>query len=155
MFSLKRQSKGFTIVELLIVIVVIGILAGLVITTFVGVQQKARDSERKTDVNGLHAQVEAYYAQNGFYPTFANMNDETATTGFRVVELKGLDNEAFRAPGGTATTFAAATATTTQYAYVPVPADCDNTTGNECTGYTLSADLEGESANYTKSSLTN
>lgn len=156
MFSLKRQSKGFTIVELLIVIVVIGILAGLVITTFVGVQQKARDSERKTDINGLHAQVEAYYAQNGFYPTADDMND-AATGGFRETELRGLDAEAFKAPGGTATTFAA-TASTTQYAYVATgaAADCDNSTPtNPCTGYTLSADLEGETDNYTKSSLTN
>jgi prepilin-type N-terminal cleavage/methylation domain-containing protein len=50
MISLKNKaSKGFTIVELLIVIVVIGILAALVVTTYNGIQQKARDTERKTD----------------------------------------------------------------------------------------------------------
>lgn len=153
MFSLKRQNKGFTIVELLIVIVVIGILAGLVITTFVGVQQKARDSERKTDINGLHAQIEAYYATAGYYPTLTNMND-VAAGGFRATNLKGLDAEAYKAPGGTANTFAA-TSTTTQYSYVPAPAGCTNASGSECTSYTLEADLEGSTTNYSKASLTN
>ena len=48
MTSLKRTQSGFTIVELLIVIIVIGILAALVLVTFSGVQQKARNTERVT-----------------------------------------------------------------------------------------------------------
>lgn len=63
--SLKQKQQGFTIVELLIVIVVIGILAALVITTFTGIQQRARNTERQTDIKAIHGQVEAYYAQNG------------------------------------------------------------------------------------------
>ena len=58
MVSLKQRQSGFTIVELLIVIVIIGILATLVIVTFSGVQQKARDSERKTDINAIAGQLE-------------------------------------------------------------------------------------------------
>src|SRR5690606_24488036 len=64
MFNLKRGAymlkktyqKGFTVVELLIVIVVIGILAALVLNTFAGIQQKARDTERKTDINAVATQ---------------------------------------------------------------------------------------------------
>ncbi|MBX4201527.1 type II secretion system GspH family protein, partial [Candidatus Saccharibacteria bacterium] len=97
MISLKNKaSKGFTIVELLIVIVVIGILAALVVTTYNGIQQKARDTERKTDVNALHGQIEAYSAQNGKYPTLANMNDAT----FRSTNMKGLDTAALGDPKG-------------------------------------------------------
>src|SRR5579885_609873 len=92
--TLKRNSKGFTIVELLIVIVVIGILAALVITTFTGIQQKARNTERETDIKAIHGQVEAYYAQNGKYPTLANLNDST----WRSTNMKGLDQEALRDP---------------------------------------------------------
>src|SRR3982751_6956611 len=95
MISLKKaRSSGFTIVELLIVIVVIGILAALVIVTYNGIQQKARDTERKTDVNAIHGQVEAYYAQNGKYPTLANLNDST----WRGSNMKGLDAEALKDP---------------------------------------------------------
>ena len=60
MYSLKKRQSGFTIVELLIVIVVIGILATLVIVTFTGIQQKARNSKRQTDINALGSHIEAY-----------------------------------------------------------------------------------------------
>ena len=72
--TLHRKQQGFTIVELLIVIVVIGILAALVVTTFTGIQQKARDTERQTDIKAVHGQLEAYYAQNGAYPALADLN---------------------------------------------------------------------------------
>ncbi len=47
-----KAEQGFTLVELLIVIVVIAILAAIVISTFAGVQARARDTERQTDVKG-------------------------------------------------------------------------------------------------------
>jgi prepilin-type N-terminal cleavage/methylation domain-containing protein len=148
MISLKKKaSSGFTIVELLIVIVVIGILAALVVTTYNGIQQKARDTERKTDVNAMHGQLEAYQAQNGKYPTLANLVDAT----FRSANMKGLDAAALTAPNGTVLDSAAATIS--KYSYVPAPAACDNTSGNECTSYTLTADLEQSgAADYVKAS---
>jgi len=57
MISPKKQNEGFTIVELLIVIVVISILALLVITTYSGIQPKARNSKRQTDVQSLQTQM--------------------------------------------------------------------------------------------------
>ena len=47
------RQRGFTIVELLIVIVVIGILAAITVVAFNGVQRKARDTDRKSDVASL------------------------------------------------------------------------------------------------------
>jgi len=96
MISLKNKQSGFTIVELLIVIVVIGILAGLVITTFSGIQQKARDTERETDIKAMHGQVEAFWAQKGYYPSLTDMN----TAAFVTANLKGLDAGAFKDPKG-------------------------------------------------------
>src|SRR5215210_417943 len=108
MISLKRKQSGFTIVELLIVIVVIGILAALVVTTFAGIQRKARNTERETDVKAIHGQLEAYFAQNNSYPALADLNDAT----WRSNNLKGLDGQALQDPKGTAQTLAgAATAT--------------------------------------------
>ena len=59
MVSLKQKQSGFTLVEILIVIVIIGILAGLVITQILGANAKARDTERKTDINSIVNQLEA------------------------------------------------------------------------------------------------
>ncbi len=140
MTSSIRKQAGFTIVELLIVIVVIGILAGLVVTTFSGIQQKARDTERETDVKALHGQLEAHYAQTGYYPSLANMNDAT----YRTANLKGLDPDALKDPKGAAQTLVAAPAANS-YSYeveTAAGASCeaDNTT---CATYTLTATLEG------------
>lgn len=147
MKSRLQNRSGFTIVELLIVIVVIGILAGLVLNTFNGIQARARDTERKTDVNAIHAQVEAFHADNGYYPTDENIADATWVDN----NLPGLDDEALNDPssGG--------------YTYANGTASCDNSAGNLCSSYTLSADLEddgrgtndsdSDTADYAKDSL--
>lgn len=147
MISQIKNKRGFTIVELLIVIVIIGILAALVIITYSGIQQKARDTERKTDINAVHGHLEAYYAQNGKYPTLANVNDST----FRSANMKGLDPAALQDPKGTAQTLAAATSATA-YGYAVTPANCDNGVNGDCTAYTLTATLEG-GGTYQKQSL--
>ena len=138
MTSLQTKQRGFTIVELLIVIVVIGILAALVITTFTGIQQKARNTERQTDIKAIHGQVEAYYAQNGRYPTLANLNDSA----WRAANMKGLDPEALKDPKGSAATLSD-TAGANTFSYVATPTGCDNASGGDCTGYTLTATYEG------------
>jgi prepilin-type N-terminal cleavage/methylation domain-containing protein len=157
MISLKNKQSGFTIVELLIVIVVIGILAGLVITTFNGIQQKARDTERETDIKALHAQVEAYWAQKGYYPSLVDMNDRTATTGFVALNLKGLDAAAFKDPKGSSVSLVAAPVASA-YAYAVTPSACDTANSITCTAYTLTATLEGTlngSGTFVKTSLNN
>lgn len=153
--TLKTNKQGFTIVELLIVIVVIGILAALVITTFAGIQQRARNTERQTDIKALHGQIEAYYAQNGKYPTLANLNDAT----WRAANMKGLDQEALRDPKAAAGSYTvAATAAANTYSYDVKAADdtaCDNTT-KDCAKYTLTATYEGTvsgSTTFTKINL--
>jgi type II secretion system protein G len=67
---MKRTStsRGFTIVELLIVIVVIGILAAITIVAYNGIQQRGRDAQRKSDITQIAKAVELYYADNGNYP---------------------------------------------------------------------------------------
>jgi len=73
MVSLKqKRQSGFTIVELLIVIIIIGILAGLVITQVLGRKtNRTRDTDRKNDINSVATQLEAYFAKTGGYPTNA------------------------------------------------------------------------------------
>lgn len=66
MVSIKRS--GFTIVELLIVIVVIGILAAITIVAYNGIQQRGRDAQRVSDISNIMKSLEAYKVLNGVYP---------------------------------------------------------------------------------------
>ena len=149
MISLKRKQSGFTIVELLIVIVVIGILAALVVTTFSGIQRKARNTERETDIKAIHGQLEAYFAQNNSYPAMAEVNDAS----WRGSNLKGLDGEALQDPKGSAQTLSASPSATS-YGYAPTKDDGSacTTAANDCTKYTLTANLEG-GGTFTKNNL--
>lgn len=63
------KQKGFTIVELLIVIVVIGILAAITIVAFNGIQSRANDTSVQSDLKNIGNLVEQYYAINGSYPS--------------------------------------------------------------------------------------
>lgn len=65
-----EKSGGFTIVELLIVIVVIGILAAIVIVSYSGIQQRATDAVRQSDIDATAKALELYYVDNGKYPNY-------------------------------------------------------------------------------------
>ncbi|RYF28788.1 MAG: prepilin-type N-terminal cleavage/methylation domain-containing protein [Chloroflexi bacterium] len=66
---MKKPSRGFTIVELLIVIVVIGILAAITIVSFNGVQKRAANTARETELRSWQKVFEVYKAaNNGVYP---------------------------------------------------------------------------------------
>jgi prepilin-type N-terminal cleavage/methylation domain-containing protein len=61
----KNKQRGFTIVELLIVIVVIAILAAITIVAYNGLQQRSRDSARAQDIAGIKKALLMYQADNG------------------------------------------------------------------------------------------
>lgn len=63
-----HRDSGFTIVELLIVIVVIGILAAIVVVAYNGVQTRAKLSKTSQDLAQVNKKILAYQAQNGSYP---------------------------------------------------------------------------------------
>ena len=65
---MRKEQKGFTIVELLIVVVVIGILAAITLIAYNGIQIRARDGIRKQDVATISKALELYYTDNGYYP---------------------------------------------------------------------------------------
>ena len=74
---LKRglAPSGFTIIELVVVIVILCVLGSLVALTYSGVQSKNRNAERQADIDTLKGQLESYYAQANAYPKLAELND--------------------------------------------------------------------------------
>lgn len=60
--------KGFTLVELMIVITVIAILATLGVMSFTRVQMQARDVKRKADVRAIETALQAYFTEFSAYP---------------------------------------------------------------------------------------
>ena len=65
------RRRGFTLIELIVVIGIIAILATLGLTTFGGIQKKARDAKRKGDLKDMQTALAQYYADNGSYPPTA------------------------------------------------------------------------------------
>jgi prepilin-type N-terminal cleavage/methylation domain-containing protein len=63
-----KDERGFTIVELLIVIVVIGILAAIVIVAYAGVTSRANTSKAQSNAVGVQKVAETINADNGSYP---------------------------------------------------------------------------------------
>ncbi len=74
---MHKTTSGFTIVELLIVIVVIAILAAITIISFSGIQQRARDAERQTELSALQKALEMYHADTGGYPRCSSTGTNT------------------------------------------------------------------------------
>lgn len=64
----RKAEKGFTIVELLIVIVVIGILAAIVIVAYIGVTNNARNARYNADAGSIQKVAEVYNTDEGEYP---------------------------------------------------------------------------------------
>lgn len=65
-------SRGFTIVELLIVIVVIAILAAITVVAFNGVQQRARATTAQSELAAVAKKLEMHKIDNGTYPSASN-----------------------------------------------------------------------------------
>lgn len=65
---MKKSTSGFTIVELLIVIIVIAILASITVATFSGVRARALESEKATKFSQIQKSLEIFRVINGYYP---------------------------------------------------------------------------------------
>src|SRR5690606_30018009 len=76
--DMKQNTHGFTVVELLIVIVVIGILAAITVVAYNGIQQRARDSQRISAARALQSALAMYFVDHGSYPNVCFAEDGTA-----------------------------------------------------------------------------
>ncbi len=118
----KTNQKGFTIIELLVVIVIIGILVALALPQLFAAQARGRDADRKNDMKNLQQKLETYFNDNDYYPGGDSAAAATA-----------LEIEASEFTGPRDST----------YAYDPD--DCETVEGTEqCQSYELTVSLEND-----------
>ncbi len=144
-------QNGFTTIEIVLVLVIIGILATLVITSRAGVQQNQRNTERQSDIKELRDGLEGYFANANQYPTLASLNDPS----WRTTNLKALEPSVFQDPSnktGSVNLIDKPAANVYVYAVTSASGAPCGSAAVPCTQYTLTATLEGGGI-YTKSNL--
>ncbi len=65
----RRNEKGFTLIELMVVIVILGILAGLIVPRIMGRPEEARQAKARIQIESIETALKLYKLDNGSYPT--------------------------------------------------------------------------------------
>lgn len=121
---MKRTQQGFTVIEIIVAIVFLGLAATLLFMQRNSLVTAERDQQRKSAINAMHYNLEeVYYAKNGSYPATIDS-----------AKLTAMDPELFKDPNGKALG-----TNESNYRYEGI--GCDN---DRCKGYSLRADLEKE-----------
>lgn len=64
----KKQQKGFTVIEVLVVVAIIGLLASIVLTNLSTAKSRGRDAKRKSDMIQIRTALELYFNEHNSYP---------------------------------------------------------------------------------------
>ena len=79
--QLKKSTKGFTLIELMIVVAIIGILAAIAIPNFLRFQLKSKSSEGKVNLAAIRTAEESYLAESTGWKTPQGMSGNGRTRG--------------------------------------------------------------------------
>ena len=90
--STSRRATGFTLVELLVVLIVLAVLAAIVLPKFVGSSTRAREARMKADLRLIRTAIDRFYIDTGAYP--AKLADLAETK----APAKGLDSAGNQIP---------------------------------------------------------
>jgi general secretion pathway protein G len=86
-----KKRTGFTIVELLVVIVVIGVLSVIVVVSYIGIRDRAMTSLFVSNLNSISKYLFMYQLENGVYPSdIAGLNDLVGSKLSSVLLLKNI-----------------------------------------------------------------
>lgn len=84
----KESEQGFTLVELMIVVVIVGILAAVAVPIYQANVNKAKASEAEASLGTIRTSLRVYYAANSVYPTSADFTNVTSIAG---IDLDATD----------------------------------------------------------------
>lgn len=135
MKKLLPRFRAFTLIELLIVITIIGILAVALIPRLTGGPGRARDAQRKSDLQQIATALEFYNDDNGTYPA--------SPTGYCVSSLT-LSSYLTTVPTDPSSDGWGSTYCSGGYGYVALNTDGSSSITTDLEGYLLFADLETE-----------
>lgn len=102
---INDKPKGFTIVELLVVISVISILTTVGIVTYIGIRKQSYDNQISSKVESLHNQLEKYKSNYGEYPLMDALNNGNSSTNVKMTNfgpaasILGVSSEFLSGPG--------------------------------------------------------
>lgn len=129
---MRKNINGFTIIEILVAIAIIGILATIGITSFTKIQIQSRDKDRLSKATLITEALEKYYEENGEYPSCSSISAVPSNMASKT--LGDIDLNIFAAP-------TASNGTNSVTSCVSVPID-------DTFSYLVSSDLESYSFKY-------
>lgn len=121
--------KGFSLIELLIVISIIAILAVVGLVSYTDFIKNSRDARRQADLKTIQSALEEYHADQIYYPYSVTAGGSLTNPAGTKTYLTKVPNDPLS--GGS------------NYSYVASGTGCSSTTPQKCTSYCLYAALEG------------
>lgn len=87
-----NNRRGFTIIEVLVVIVVLGIMTTLSAIGYVTLQKQSRDTQRMTSAVVVSESLEKYFLDNGEYPSVPKVTDANVSTVKQLLKINNIDS---------------------------------------------------------------
>lgn len=91
--STTRKRRGFTFIELLVVVALMGMLTTIAVVAYIGVSQQSRDSRRKRDLAAIQTALEIYKSTAGSYPNHTTCSGSATWPGCTNPWIAGLTDE--------------------------------------------------------------
>lgn len=158
----RRFQPAFTLIELIIVLIVLSLLAGLISFSAVAIQKRSRDVTRDANVRIIAASLEQYYRKNSEYPSVALMTSQDVGTIKQKLRLVSSGVLKFPlAPEGTMNSIVADTPSTTRLLYSASTTDttkntqCQGDANGYCDAFQLQYVKESDGSTVTVDSLHN